>query len=52
MGSGVAKIDVQRMKRIIRMIGIGEMMIVNDAGRVLCKETVDKQGDWKRGGAD
>lgn len=35
------------------MIEIGEMLIVNDAGRVLCKETVDKQGEWmRRGGAD
>lgn len=49
MGSGAGVLGVQRMKMIIRMIGIGKMLIVNGAGRVLCK---DKQGDWMRGGAD
>jgi hypothetical protein len=45
MESGVVVLGVQRMK-IIRMIWIGEMLIVND---VLYKLTVD---NWIRSGGD
>jgi hypothetical protein len=46
MESGVVVLGVQRMKKIIRMIWIGEMLIVND---VLYKLTVD---NWIRSGGD
>lgn len=51
MENGVGVYDVQRMKKINQMIGIGKMLIVRDAERVRCKRTADSHCDRIRGGA-